>query len=351
LRSNCYALMSPSCSQDQFLNIRAIAIYHLASMPNHDCMPNATRWDDTDWKCEGEPIDDADDAGVVSQCRLEHSDLDTTLAMRHYAVTDIAPGEEVTISYCYAFEDVNERQDTTIDHYGFKCACFRCATETTALKLQAQRKNARKSKKGQGKDKERETEDNHDKEDNSENHIALSEAEAQKQSSDVHRIREYVGLYVCNPPDRLFPFDDLENDQQITRQKRDRKAAKTKAALAKAKRNELHKGSTEEDNDDRPATDEVAKESEEVNDDEEEKEDERPLCNGTLIRRDPRGQTAPRSKKKRDKRRRRAAGGNVSKLVTKSDDIADDMAEMTCNACLRVLNRPRQKLDRADLLQ
>ncbi|KAI8452582.1 hypothetical protein BY996DRAFT_4563478, partial [Phakopsora pachyrhizi] len=77
-------------------------IPHFAVVPepsrlNHDCRPNSSFWFDSD-----------------------------TLQVYMYALRDIAPGEELTISYRGMKSSRAERQ-SEIHHYGFECTCSLCS--------------------------------------------------------------------------------------------------------------------------------------------------------------------------------------------------------------------------------
>lgn len=80
------------------------AVYSAASLANHSCDPNA----DAAW-----PRGDA--------------------RLRLTARRDIAPGEQVTITYVDASLGVEERRALLKHSYGFVCACARCGEEMAAL--------------------------------------------------------------------------------------------------------------------------------------------------------------------------------------------------------------------------
>merc|ERR1719473_265423 len=59
------------------------------------------------------------------------------------ALKDIAPGEEVLISYTDVSEGYETRRKTLLEHYGFECKCTRCTDEQKA-ELKARMKQANK---------------------------------------------------------------------------------------------------------------------------------------------------------------------------------------------------------------
>ncbi|KAJ6823717.1 uncharacterized protein M6B38_127660 [Iris pallida] len=95
-RSNAFALA------DARRRVSAYAIYPLASFFNHDCLPNACRFDYPD-----------------------RGSADLTVRALH----DIPPGREVCLSYFPVNWGYKERQARLLEDYGFRCECDRCRVE------------------------------------------------------------------------------------------------------------------------------------------------------------------------------------------------------------------------------
>jgi len=85
--------------------LRGTALYASASRINHECLPNAARYD----------AFDAPGAG------------NTTLRFR--SLHALPAGEEVTQSYFPLTWTYEERQQRCKEHYGFECRCPRCCEE------------------------------------------------------------------------------------------------------------------------------------------------------------------------------------------------------------------------------
>lgn len=88
--------------------VRAYGIYPLASLFNHDCLPNACRFDYVD--------------GVGRDGRGN-----TDIIVR--AVHEISEGREVCLSYFPVNWGYKERQKRLGEDYGFRCECDRCLVE------------------------------------------------------------------------------------------------------------------------------------------------------------------------------------------------------------------------------
>ncbi|KAG6501434.1 hypothetical protein ZIOFF_041314 [Zingiber officinale] len=83
----------------------AYGIYPNASFFNHDCLPNACRFD------------------YVDQARENNTDI----VVR--AIHDIPVGREVCLSYFPVTWRYLERQTRLMEDYGFRCECDRCVVE------------------------------------------------------------------------------------------------------------------------------------------------------------------------------------------------------------------------------
>lgn len=102
---NTFGLMAPSKSGEERI-VRGYAMYAQASMFNHDCLPNA--------------------------CRFEYVDRDgdgnTDVIVR--ALHDIEEGTEVCLSYFPVDWAYGDRQKKLQVEYGFWCKCARCKVES-----------------------------------------------------------------------------------------------------------------------------------------------------------------------------------------------------------------------------
>ncbi|PSR84590.1 Histone-lysine N-methyltransferase [Actinidia chinensis var. chinensis] len=103
---NAFGLMEPF-SEDGERSVRAYGIYPNASFFNHDCLPNACRFDYVD----------ASDAGGFN----------TNIIVR--AIHDVPHGREICLSYFPVNLNYSERQRRLKEDYGFTCACDRCKVE------------------------------------------------------------------------------------------------------------------------------------------------------------------------------------------------------------------------------
>lgn len=92
--------------QDKERSVRAYGIYPMASFFNHDCLPNACRFD---------YVDSASDV----------SNTDITFRVIH----DLPAGREICISYFPVNFKYSERQQRLKEDYGFVCDCDRCKVE------------------------------------------------------------------------------------------------------------------------------------------------------------------------------------------------------------------------------
>ncbi|XP_059635557.1 histone-lysine N-methyltransferase ASHR2 [Cornus florida] len=111
---NAFGLMEPfSFSQDQNgdRSVRAYGIYPKASFFNHDCLPNA---------CRFEYLDNNDHPVIVNN-------NNTDMIVR--AIHDIPQGREICLSYFPVNFNYSERQNRLREDYGFTCECDRCKVE------------------------------------------------------------------------------------------------------------------------------------------------------------------------------------------------------------------------------
>ncbi|KAJ3678209.1 hypothetical protein LUZ60_002012 [Juncus effusus] len=107
---NSFALMNPikpESEGEESVQARAYGIYPNASLFNHDCLPNASRFD---------YLDDPN--------RLNNTDV----IIR--ALHEIPEGREVCISYFPVNWRFKERQSRLMEDYGFRCECDRCKIES-----------------------------------------------------------------------------------------------------------------------------------------------------------------------------------------------------------------------------
>ncbi|XP_008776080.2 histone-lysine N-methyltransferase ASHR2 [Phoenix dactylifera] len=105
-KSNAFGLMEPFREEDAGeRRVRAYGIYPNASFFNHDCLPNACRFDYVDGD----------------------GDRNTDIVVR--AIHDIPEGREVCLSYFPVNWSYAERQRRLTEDYGFQCECDRCQVE------------------------------------------------------------------------------------------------------------------------------------------------------------------------------------------------------------------------------
>ncbi|OAY76698.1 Histone-lysine N-methyltransferase ASHR2 [Ananas comosus] len=98
--------MEPSAAPAPTRGVRAYGIYPDAAFFNHDCLPNACRFDYVDGP----------------------GDRNADLTVR--ALHEIPQGREVCISYFPANWSYKERQTRLLEDYGFRCECDRCRVES-----------------------------------------------------------------------------------------------------------------------------------------------------------------------------------------------------------------------------
>ncbi|KAG0498759.1 hypothetical protein HPP92_003450 [Vanilla planifolia] len=105
-KRNAFGLMEPFRLEDGGeRRVRAYGIYPSASFFNHDCLPNACRFDYLDR--------DGDDNSKITV----------------RAIFDIPKGREVCLSYFPVNWGYKERQERLMEDYGFQCNCDRCEVE------------------------------------------------------------------------------------------------------------------------------------------------------------------------------------------------------------------------------
>ncbi|KAJ7942749.1 Histone-lysine N-methyltransferase ASHR2 [Quillaja saponaria] len=107
---NAFGLMQPFSEDDAQRLVRAYGIYPNASFFNHDCLPNACRFDYVDTSA-------SDD---------EHN-TDFIIRMIH----DVPQGREICLSYFPVNENYSSRQRRLLEDYGFNCNCDRCNIEAS----------------------------------------------------------------------------------------------------------------------------------------------------------------------------------------------------------------------------
>ncbi|CAN6470295.1 unnamed protein product [Victoria cruziana] len=103
-KQNAFGIMEPLKDSGERL-VRAYAIYPQASLFNHDCLPNACRFDYFDNPGDG----------------------NTDIIVR--ALHDIPAGREICLSYFPVNWNYKDRQKRLSEDYGFTCNCDRCQIE------------------------------------------------------------------------------------------------------------------------------------------------------------------------------------------------------------------------------
>ncbi|CAH9082200.1 unnamed protein product [Cuscuta europaea] len=104
---NGFGLMEPFHPEKE-RSVRAYGIYPRASLFNHDCLPNACRFDYVD--ADSNP----------------YTNTDVVIRVLH----DVTEGREVCLSYFPVNLKYSERQRRLRDDYGFTCHCDRCNVES-----------------------------------------------------------------------------------------------------------------------------------------------------------------------------------------------------------------------------
>lgn len=106
---NAFGIMQPFSVDDGQRSVRAYGIYPYASFFNHDCLPNACRFDYVDTN----PPDDGHNTDII--IRMIH---------------DVPQGREICLSYFPVNENYSGRQNRLTEDYGFTCNCDRCNVES-----------------------------------------------------------------------------------------------------------------------------------------------------------------------------------------------------------------------------
>ncbi|KDP23227.1 hypothetical protein JCGZ_23060 [Jatropha curcas] len=101
---NAFGLMEPFNLNEE-RSVRAYGVYPKASFFNHDCLPNACRFDYVDAAADG--------------------NTDIIIRMIH----DVPQGREICLSYFPVNESYSSRQKRLLGDYGFTCECDRCKVE------------------------------------------------------------------------------------------------------------------------------------------------------------------------------------------------------------------------------
>ncbi|KAK2965655.1 hypothetical protein RJ640_011731 [Escallonia rubra] len=104
---NAFGLMEPF-AEDRERSVRAYGIYPRASFFNHDCLPNACRFDYVD---------------------ADHPDADHNTDIIVRAIHDVPQGREICLSYFPVNLKYSDRQRRLREDYGFICECDRCKVE------------------------------------------------------------------------------------------------------------------------------------------------------------------------------------------------------------------------------
>jgi len=104
-RLNSFCLMDPYSPDGPQRFIKAYAIYPKATFFNHDCLPNACRFD---------YVDTGDEHNTDMVVRL---------------IEDVPEGKEICISYFRIGRDYGTRKRILMEDYGFTCGCDRCMIE------------------------------------------------------------------------------------------------------------------------------------------------------------------------------------------------------------------------------
>nr|GME15218.1 histone-lysine N-methyltransferase ASHR2 [Ipomoea batatas] len=103
---NGFGLMEPF-HPDKDRSVRAYGIYPRASFFNHDCLPNACRFD------------------YVDADANSRTNTDFIVRLLH----DVPEGREICLSYFPVNLKYSERQHRLKEDYGFACDCDRCKVE------------------------------------------------------------------------------------------------------------------------------------------------------------------------------------------------------------------------------
>jgi phage FluMu protein Com len=109
------APLLPGAENEADRRLRGSGLYPIAARVNHECLPNAARFDDFD--------------GLSSSSSNTCCGSNAVLSLR--ALHALPAGEEVTQSYFPLTWSFYQRQERCREQYGFICRCPRCKEEAT----------------------------------------------------------------------------------------------------------------------------------------------------------------------------------------------------------------------------
>lgn len=161
---NAFGLMEPF-EEGKERAVRAYGIYPNASFFNHDCLPNACRFEYVDKISGGD-------------------NTDMVIRMIH----DVPSGREICLSYFPVNFKYVERQKRLLEDYGFKCECDRC-------KVEANWSDDEEDGEGDGEGMEEEEEEWNEDEQMVED--GMAEEESNDQNNDFPHAYFFV-KYMCN---------------------------------------------------------------------------------------------------------------------------------------------------------
>jgi hypothetical protein len=122
---NTYGIMAPP-GPDGERRLRGGGVYPRCSLVNHECVPNAARFDDFD-----APQGGCGGAAVASCSGSSGSGgYPPSTAVSIRAIHDLPAGTEIVQSYFPLNWDLEDRQQQARGVYGFECRCPRCLTES-----------------------------------------------------------------------------------------------------------------------------------------------------------------------------------------------------------------------------
>ncbi|KFK40323.1 histone-lysine n-methyltransferase ashr2 [Arabis alpina] len=137
---NGFGLMEPFSVSKECRSVRAYGIYPKVSFFNHDCLPNACRFD---------YVDSADIGNTDIVIRMIH---------------DVPQGREVCLSYFPVNMRYLSRQKRLFEDYGFRCECDRCKVESSWSEGEEDDENDVMDDVGDGEEEEMEEEEEVDDE-------------------------------------------------------------------------------------------------------------------------------------------------------------------------------------------
>jgi hypothetical protein len=118
--------------------LAALALAPGAALANHSCLPNC--------QVESSNASDADADAAAAGGGAGCGGLRVMLV----ALRDIAPGEELTVSYVPVTQPLEARRSELAARHGFRCECARCAIEEHAILLQQQQQQQQQRGTGSG---------------------------------------------------------------------------------------------------------------------------------------------------------------------------------------------------------